>query len=427
MKILVVGSGGREHAVIWKLLQSKHVDEVICAPGNGGISDIAKCFSVSAEDVDGMVALAKSEKVDFCVVTPDDPLALGMVDAMEAAGIPSFGPTKAAAQIEASKVFAKELMQKAGVPTAKAGTFTDTVNAKKYIDEVGAPIVIKADGLAKGKGVIIAQTKEEAYAAVDSMMQDKAFGEAGNRVLIEEFLEGVEASIMCFCDGEHFVPMISSQDHKRLLDGDSGKNTGGMGAFAPTPNYTPEIAKITERDVIAPTVKAMADMGCPFKGVLYAGLMLTKKGPYVLEYNSRFGDPETQVVLPMLEGDLYEIMRACRDGNLDKCSIKFADGGCCIVVMVSGGYPDKYPKGMEIHGLDAKMPKNATGQTVCWVIHAGTKRDGDKYLTNGGRVLGVVAKADSLQEAISTAYENIAEISFEGAFYRKDIGGKFRR
>ena len=418
MKILVVGSGGREHAVVWTLLQSQKVDEVICAPGNGGISDIAKCFPVSAEDVDGMVKLAKEQKVDFCVVTPDDPLALGMVDAMEKAGIPSFGPTAAAARIEASKVFAKELMQKAGVPTAKSGIFTDSDKAKAYIDEVGAPIVIKADGLAKGKGVIIAQTKDEAKAAVDSMMEDKAFGDAGSRILIEEFLEGVEASIMCFCDGEHFVPMISSQDHKRLLDGDRGKNTGGMGAFAPTSNYTPEIAKITERDIIAPTLKAMRELGCPFRGVLYAGLMLTKKGPYVLEYNARFGDPETQVVLPMLKGDLYEIMRACRDGNLDKCNISFDDGGCCIVVMVSGGYPDKYPKGMEIHGLDSKMPKNA------WVIHAGTKKDGDKYLTNGGRVLGVVAKAESLQSAIQTAYENVGKISFEGAFYRQDIGGK---
>ena len=420
MKILVVGSGGREHAVVWTLLQSEKVDEVICAPGNGGISDIAKCFPVSAEDVEGMVTLAKEQNVDFCVVTPDDPLALGMVDAMEAAGIPSFGPTAAAARIEASKVFAKELMQKAHVPTAKSGIFTDSDKAKAYIDEVGAPIVIKADGLAKGKGVIIAQTVDEAKAAVDSMMQDKAFGDAGSRILIEEFLEGVEASIMCFCDGEHFVPMISSQDHKRLLDGDKGKNTGGMGAFCPTPNYTPEIAKITERDIIAPTLKAMRELGCPFRGVLYAGLMLTEKGPYVLEYNARFGDPETQVVLPMLKGDLYEIMRACRDGNLDKVDIAFDEGGCCIVVMVSGGYPDKYPKGMEIHGLDSKMPKGA------WVIHAGTKKDGDKYLTNGGRVLGVVAKAESLQGAIKAAYENVGKISFEGAFYRHDIGKQIK-
>lgn len=420
MKVLVVGSGGREHAVVWTLLQSEKVDEVICAPGNGGISDIAKCFPVSAEDVEGMVNLAKSEKVDFCVVTPDDPLALGMVDAMEAAGIPSFGPTALAARIEASKVFAKELMENAHVPTAKSGIFTDIAEAKKYIDEVGAPIVIKADGLAKGKGVIIAQTKDEAKAAIDAMMSDRAFGDAGSRILIEEFLEGVEASIMCFCDGEHFVPMISSQDHKRLLDGDEGKNTGGMGAFCPTPYYTSDIAEITERDIIAPTLAAMRDMGCPFKGVLYAGLMLTKKGPYVLEYNARFGDPETQVVLPMLKGDLFEIMQSCRNGDLDKCDISFADGGCCVVVMVSGGYPDAYKKGMEIKGLDADMPKNA------WVIHAGTKKDGDKYLTNGGRVLGIVAKADSLSAAIDTAYENAKKISFDGAFYRRDIGGRVK-
>lgn len=420
MKILVVGSGGREHAVIKKLKESKNAVEIICAPGNGGISQLAKCVNVSATDINGMTELAKLEKVDFVVVTPDDPLALGMVDALEAAGIPAFGPYKAAARIEASKVFAKELMQKANIPTAASGVFNNAQEAKAYIEKMGAPIVIKADGLAKGKGVIIAQTKEEAFSAVDMMMQDKIFGNAGNEILVEEFLDGVEASIMCFCDGKTIVPLISSQDHKRLLDGDMGKNTGGMGAFCPTPNYTPEIEKEVEEKILKPTVKAMADMGCPFKGVLYAGLMLTKKGAYVLEYNARLGDPETQVVLPMLKGDLLEIMMACREGKLDKCNISRESGACCVVVKVSGGYPDKYTNGYEIKGLSAIDSPDS------WIIHAGTKKEGEKYYTNGGRVLGICAKAATLREAIEKAYKNAEKISFENEFYRKDIGIKVR-
>ncbi len=418
MKILVVGSGGREHAIIKKLSESKYASEIICAPGNGGISDIAKCFNVSATDIDGMVELAKAQKVDFVVVAPDDPLALGMVDAMEKAGFPAFGPLKSAARIEASKIFAKELMEKAHIPTAKSGVFDDAKSAKEYIDAVGAPIVVKADGLAKGKGVIIANTIDEAKAAVDMIMEDKVFGSAGTRILIEEFLTGTEASIMCFCDGKHIVPMISSQDHKRLSDGDKGLNTGGMGAFAPTPCYTPALAKQVEREILIPTVKAMADMGCPFKGVLYAGLMLTEKGPYVLEYNSRFGDPETQVVLPMMQGDLLEVMLKCRNGELDKCDISWSSGGACVVVAVSGGYPEKYQNGYEISGLDTITDKDA------WIIHAGTKKENDRYLTSGGRVLGVCAKAGSLNEAIKKAYENIEKISFENMFYRRDIGSK---
>lgn len=421
MKVLVVGSGGREHAIIKKLSESKDASEIICAPGNGGISDIAKCFNVSATDIDGMVELAKAQKVDFVVVAPDDPLALGMVDAMEKAGFPAFGPDKAAARIEASKIFAKELMEKAHIPTAKSGVFDDAKAAKEYIDSVGAPIVIKADGLAKGKGVIIANTIDEAKAAVDMIMEDKVFGNAGARILVEEFLTGTEASIMCFCDGKHIVPMISSQDHKRLSDGDKGLNTGGMGAFAPTPCYTPELAERVEREILIPTVKAMADMGCPFKGVLYAGLMLTEKGPYVLEYNSRFGDPETQVVLPMMQGDLLEVMQSCRNGELDKCNISWSSGGACVVVAVSGGYPEKYQNGYEIKGLDTITDNDA------WIIHAGTKKENDRYLTAGGRVLGVCAKAGSLKEAIKKAYDNIEKISFENMFYRRDIGSKADR
>lgn len=418
MRILVVGSGGREHAIIKKLSESNKVTEIICAPGNGGIAALAKCVNVSATDIDGMVALAKSENIDFAVVAPDDPLAMGMVDALENAGIPAFGPNAKAARIEASKIFAKELMEKAHIPTAKSGIFDNADEAKAYIDEVGAPIVIKADGLAKGKGVIIAQTKDEAKSAVDMMMYDKVFGSAGTRILMEEFLVGTEASIMCFCDGTHIVPMISGQDHKRLMDNDKGLNTGGMGAFAPTESYTPEIAKITEETILHPTVKAMSDMCCPFKGVLYAGLMLTEKGPYVLEYNARFGDPETQVVLPMLNGDLLDIMMACRDGNLDKCDISWHQGECCCVVMVSGGYPEKYQNGYEIHGLDDISDKDT------WVIHAGTKQSGDKVYTNGGRVLGICSKKASLDDAISTAYREVEKITFENAFYRRDIGRK---
>ena len=416
MKILVVGSGGREHAIIKKLLESKRVDEIVCAPGNGGIAEIAKCINVSATDIDAMVKTALEEHIDFAVVAPDDPLAMGMVDAMEAAGIPAFGPCAAAARIEASKVFAKELMKKANIPTAASEIFTDPDEAKAYIEKTGTPVVIKAYGLAKGKGVIIANTQEEAYSAVDMMMQDKVFGSAGAQILVEEFLEGVEASIMCFCDGEHIAPMISSRDHKRLLDGDGGKNTGGMGAFAPTPNYTSDIAETVERDILRPAVKAMKEMGCPFKGVLYAGLMLTEKGAYVLEFNSRFGDPETQVVLPMLRGDLLEIMMACREGSLDKCDISWDKGGCCVVVMVSGGYPDKYASGYEISGICDAQSDNT------WVIHAGTKRDGDRILTAGGRVLGICAKSDSLAEAVKLAYEKAEKVSFKDAFYRRDIG-----
>lgn len=420
MKILVVGSGGREHAIIRKLRESKNADEIICAPGNGGISKTARCVNVSATDISAMVELALKEKVDLAVVAPDDPLAMGMVDAMENAGIAAFGPNAAAAEIEAGKVFAKELMKKAGIPTAESEFFTDPDTAKEYIKAKGTPIVIKADGLAKGKGVIIPQTLSEAYDAIDMIMCDKAFGDAGNRVLIEDFLEGVEASIMCFCDGEHIRPMISSQDHKRLLDGDKGKNTGGMGAFAPTPNYTPETARDVEARILKPAVKAMRDMGRPFKGVLYAGLMLTAKGPYVLEFNARFGDPETQVVLPMLRGDLLEIMLACRNGKLDECDISWAEGGCCVVVMASGGYPDKYTNGYEIHGLsDAESDKT-------WVIHAGTKADGDKILTAGGRVLGICAKAEDLRSAIDYAYEATEKVSFTDSFYRRDIGGKIK-
>lgn len=420
MKVLVVGSGGREHAVIRALSKNKSIDEIVCAPGNGGIASLAACVNITATDVDGMVDYAKNNGVDFCVVTPDDPLALGMVDAMEAAGIPSFGPNKKAAQIEASKVFAKGLMKKYGIPTAAYEVFTDPADVLAYLQKRNTwPAVIKADGLALGKGVLIAQNEEEAKAAVRELMVDKKFGASGNEVVVEEFMEGPEVSVLSFTDGHVIVPMVSSMDHKRVDDGDKGLNTGGMGTIAPSPVYTPEIAKECMEKIFVPTMHAMNKEGRTFKGVLYFGLMLTKDGPKVVEYNCRFGDPETQVVLPLLKSDLFTIMRAVHDEKLADLDIEWSDEAAACIMEASGGYPESYKKGYEIHGLD----ENGQHPGV-YVYHSGTKKENGKFYTNGGRVLGIMATGSDLKEALAKAYAAVDEIGFENMHYRHDIGRK---
>ena len=416
MKVLVVGSGGREHAICWKLAQSPKVTGLYCAPGNAGIARLATCVDVKATDVDTMVKWAKDNAMDFVVVAPDDPLALGMVDALEEAGIPAFGPTKDAAIIEASKAFSKELMRKYRIPTAKYETFTDLDAALAYIDAQGAPIVVKADGLALGKGVIVAATAEEAKAAVRDMMEGGKFGAAGAKVVIEECMTGPEVTVLAFCDGEHIRPMVSSQDHKRAYDGDQGPNTGGMGAIAPSPQFTPELAARFEKEIMLPTVAALKAEGRPFKGVIYFGLMLTPNGPKVVEYNARFGDPECQAVLSLLDCDLLEIMLACRNGALDQVKLAWKDGAACCLVLASGGYPLEYQKGLPISGLDE------AGEYAN-VFHAGTKLGEDgQYLTNGGRVLGVTATGKDLSEAVCWAYGAAKSISFPQMHFRTDIG-----
>ncbi|MDD6188956.1 MAG: phosphoribosylamine--glycine ligase [Clostridiales bacterium] len=417
MKVLVVGGGGREHAICTALAKSSRIDKLYCAPGNGGISDIAECVAVKATDIDGMIAKAKELGVDFVMVAPDDPLALGMVDAFEKEGIAVFGPRQNAAIIESSKVFSKNLMKKYGIPTADYASFDDTDKALAYIDEKGAPIVVKADGLALGKGVVVAATVEEAKQAVKEMMLDGKFGASGAKVVIEEFMTGPEVTVLCFTDGKTIAPMLSSQDHKRAYDNDEGPNTGGMGAICPTPNYTPEVAAECMEKIFRPTIEAMNAEGRTFKGVIYFGLMLTPNGPKVVEYNSRFGDPETQPILTMLETDLMDIFQAVVDGTLDKLDIKWKEGAACCVVMASGGYPLAYRKGCEISGLDT-VPPDIT------VFHAGTEKRDGKYYTSGGRVLGVTATGADLAQAISRAYEGVAHISFENVHFRKDIGKK---
>ena len=416
MKVLVVGGGGREHAICWKLAQSPKVTELYCAPGNGGIAQVATCVPIKATDVDGMVKWAKENAMDFVMVAPDDPLALGMVDALEAAGIPAFGPRKNAAVIEASKAFSKELMKKYHIPTAQYETFTELDAALSYIDAQGAPIVVKADGLALGKGVVVAATVEEAKAAVRDMMEDKKFGDSGSTVVIEECMTGPEVTVLAFCDGKHLVPMPSSQDHKRAYDGNQGPNTGGMGAFSPSPHYTPEVARRCMEEIFLPTVAALNAEGRPFQGVIYFGLMLTKDGPKVVEYNARFGDPETQAVLSLLDSDLMDIFQACVDGTLDKIDIKWKDQAACCLVLASGGYPVQYQSGYPISGLE-EAGQNAT------VFHAGTKLGEDgQILTAGGRVLGVTALGATLEEAISNSYTAAKPISFQDMHFRKDIG-----
>ncbi len=417
MKLLVVGGGGREHAIIKKLKENKEVTEIFACPGNGGIAADATCVPIGAKDIDGIVTFAKEHAIDFCVVAPDDPLVLGCVDALEAEGIPCFGPDKAAARIEGSKVFSKNLMQKYGIPTADYAVFDDPKAALAYITEQNTfPTVIKADGLALGKGVVLAQDLAEAKDAIHSIMEDKKFGDSGNKIVIEEFLEGPEVSVLSFTDGKTLVPMISSMDHKRALDGDKGLNTGGMGTVAPNPYYTKAIAEECMEKIFLPTLDAMQKEGCPFKGCLYFGLMLTKNGPKVIEYNCRFGDPETQVVLPLLKTDLLTVMRAVHDETLDQLEVEWKDGAAACVIVASGGYPASYKKGIPMDLGKAESLQDTI------VYHAGTALEYGKLVTAGGRVLGVTATGDDLQDALNKAYKAVQEIHFDDMFYRKDIG-----
>jgi len=419
MKILVVGGGGREHALVWKIVKSPLVEKIYCAPGNGGISKIAECVPIKATDIDGVVKFSKENKIDLVVVAPDDPLAMGMVDALEEAGIRAFGPRKNAAVIESSKAFSKELMKKYGIPTARYEIFENSEHAIEYLKHQEFPIVVKADGLALGKGVIIAQDYDQAVAAVNDIMESKVFGSAGDRIVIEEFLTGQEVSILAFTDGKTIIPMVSSQDHKRALDNDQGLNTGGMGTFSPSRIYTPELAEYCMEKIFRPTVAAMNSEGRKFKGVLYFGLIITKDGPKVLEYNARFGDPETQVVIPRLKNDIVEIFNAVIDERLDEIEVEWDDNAAVCVVMASGGYPLKYRTGYEIEGID-----DAETDEKVIVFHAGTKLENGKFLTNGGRVLGVTALDDTLDSAIERAYNAVAKIRFENMHFRKDIGRK---
>lgn len=421
MKVLVVGGGGREHAIIRKLKEAKAAPKLYCAPGNGGIAADAECVPIKATDVQAMVEWAVQNAIDYVVVAPDDPLALGMVDALAEKGIPAFGPNKAAARIEASKVFSKNLMKKYGIPTARYETFSDAESARAYIrTQDKYPVVVKADGLALGKGVLICKDEAAAMAAVKSMMEDGAFGTSGSRVVVEEFLTGPEVSVLSFTDGQTVVPMVSSMDHKRALDGDEGLNTGGMGTIAPNPYYTPEIAQVCMRTIFLPTIEAMRSEGCPFQGCLYFGLMLTPDGPKVIEYNCRFGDPETQVVLPLLEGDLLEIMQATTNGTLAGVPVKWKDAYAACVVLASGGYPQTYESGKRITGLvDGQLPG---GEAT--VFHAGTRLEGGELVTAGGRVLGVTAVAETLLAAVKDAYAAADHIHFEGMHKRSDIGAR---
>lgn len=417
MKILVVGGGGREHAIIKKLKENKSVTEIFACPGNGGIAADATCVAIGATEIDKIVEFAYTNKIDFCVVAPDDPLVLGCVDALEAHSIPCFGPDKKAAIIEGSKVFSKDLMKKYNIPTAKYEVFSQPEKAMEYIKaESTYPTVIKADGLALGKGVIIAENELQALDAVKSIMEDKKFGASGNSIVVEEFLEGPEVSVLSFTDGKTVVPMISSMDHKRALDGDKGLNTGGMGTVAPNPYYTENIADECMKKIFLPTVEAMNKEGRTFKGCLYFGLMITKNGPKVIEYNCRFGDPETQVVLPLLESDLLTVMQAVHDEKLAQTEVKFSSGCAACVVVASGGYPVEYKKGIP---MDMGNSEKSDGVTV---YHAGTALKDDRLVTSGGRVLGVTATGSNLEQALKKAYNAVDEIKFEGAFHRNDIG-----
>ncbi len=413
MKLMVVGGGGREHAIIKKLKENPAVETIYALPGNGGIAADAVCVNIGAKEIDKIVAFATENKVDYAVVAPDDPLVLGCVDALEKEGISCFGPRANAAVIEGSKVFSKNLMKKYGIPTATYEVFDNMEKALAYLESAPVPTVIKADGLALGKGVVIAQSREEAREAVISMMQDKKFGKSGDQVVIEEFLTGPEVSVLAFTDGKTLVPMVSSMDHKRAKDGDTGLNTGGMGTVAPNPYYTEQIADQCMKEIFMPTVAAMNAEGRTFRGCLYFGLMLTPKGPKVIEYNCRFGDPETQVVLPLLESDLLTVMQAVSAGRLAETEVKFRDGHACCVVMASEGYPTHYEKGFPIHIPEEILPS---------VYVAGAEQKDGMLVTGGGRVLGVTAVADSLPEAIAMAYEKTGKISFANAFYRHDIG-----
>ena len=418
MKILVVGGGGREHAIIKKLKENPDVTEIFALPGNGGIADDAVCVNIGAKDIPAISAFAKEQGIDYAVVAPDDPLVLGCVDALEELGIPCFGPRANAAIIEGSKVFSKNLMKKYGIPTASYETFDDMNAALAYVENCPIPTVIKADGLALGKGVIIAMTREEARSAVIEMMQDKKFGASGEHIVIEEFLEGPEVSVLAFTDGKTVVPMVSSMDHKRAGDNDTGLNTGGMGTVAPNPYYTKRIADECMEKIFVPTIEAMNAEGRSFKGCLYFGLMLTKNGPKVIEYNCRFGDPETQVVLPLLESDLLTVMQATTNGTLSNTEVRFSDKHACCVILASKGYPQSYEKGFEMSISDDVKDR---------VYVAGAKLENGKLVTSGGRVAGCIGVADSLREAVSAAYETAEKVSFENAYLRHDIGARALR
>ena len=413
MKIMVVGGGGREHAIIKKLKENKSIEKIFALPGNGGMVKDAECVDIGAKDIEKIVEFTKANAIDFAVVAPDDPLVLGAVDALNEIGIPCFGPKKCAAEIEGSKVFSKNLMKKYGIPTVSYEVFTEMDEALKYLESAPIPTVIKADGLALGKGVIIAETREDAVNAVKSMMEDKVFGASGSRIVIEEFLTGPEVSVLSFTDGNVVVPMVSSMDHKRALDGDRGLNTGGMGTIAPNPYYTKEIADECMEKIFLPTIDAMNKEGRKFKGCLYFGLMLTPNGPKVIEYNCRFGDPETQVVLPLLETDLLTIMQAVEEEKLADLDIKFSNGAAACIVMASKGYPESYEKGFEI-----TVDDDCTAE----VYVAGAALKDGKTVTAGGRVLGVVAKADNISDALTKAYKEVEKVHFDNAFYRSDIG-----
>lgn len=417
MKILVIGSGGREHALCWKLAQ--HPDtEVYVAPGNTGMVDVTTLVNIKVDDIDTLVEFAKAEAIDLTVVGPELPLTLGVVDAFQAAGLRCFGPSKEAARLEGSKAFSKELMKKYNIPTAAFDTFTDVDAAKAFVDTIGVPCVVKADGLAAGKGVIICMTREEADEAIVDMLSDHAFGDASAQIVIEEFMEGPEVSVLSFSDGVHVRPMVSAQDHKRIFDGDKGPNTGGMGAYSPAPVYTEEMSKLVNETIIEPTIKAMAAEGKTFVGILYTGLMLTKDGPRVLEYNVRFGDPETQPIMIRLKSDIVDIFEDAIDGKLDETTIEWYDDAAVCVVMASGGYPASSEKGVPIYGLDDVTPEEAV------VFHSGTTTKDDQVVTNGGRVLGVTAKDATIKGAIDKAYAAVEKITFDNMQFRRDIGAR---
>ena len=421
MNIMVVGGGGREHAIIKKLKENPRVETIYALPGNGGIAQDAVCVAIGAKDLDGICAFAAGHKIDYAVVAPDDPLVLGLVDRLEAIGVPCFGPRKSAAIIEGSKAFSKALMKKYGIPTAAYEIFTDMEAAIAYVRSGSGAVVVKADGLALGKGVFVCANRDEAEQAVRSIMGERIFGESGAKVVIEEFLEGPEVSVLSFTDGNVVVPMISSMDHKRALDGDEGPNTGGMGTIAPNPFYTPEVAGRCMKEIFLPTIRAMKAEGRTFRGCLYFGLMITKDGPKVIEYNCRFGDPETQVVLPLLKTDLLTVMQATTNGTLDQLTVEFDPGAACCVILASGGYPTHYEKGKEIVVTDEGKLKGAT------VYHAGTALKDGRLVTSGGRVLGVTCTAPSLEEAVKRAYDAASGITFEGVHFRKDIGARALR
>lgn len=419
MKVLVIGGGGREHAIIWKLAQSKKVTEIYCAPGNAGIMEMASCVDISATDVEGLLDFALEKAIDLTVVGMDDPLMLGVVDIFESNGLRIFGPRKNAAILEGSKVFAKDLMKKYNIPTAGYEVFEDPNQAKAYLKTCSYPTVLKADGLALGKGVLICETEEEALAGVDEIMIAQKFGDAGKVMVVEEFMTGPEVSVLSFCDGEHVLPMVSAQDHKRAFDNDEGPNTGGMGTFSPSRYYTKEMHEVAMKTIFEPSLKAMKAEGRSFTGIIFFGLMLTPQGIKVLEYNARFGDPEAQVVLPKLKTDLFDVLEAAIDGRLDEIELKWDNRPTVCVVMASGGYPIAYEKGYTITGLEEQKKKDDVV-----VFHAGTKKEGDRVVTNGGRVLGVTAFGDSMEDARKTAYKAVSEIEFENKQYRTDIGIK---